>query len=209
MTTTPKSVASMSTREFLDAVSSDAPVPGGGGVAATVGALAAALAGMAGRYAIQHDPESTSFRALVERVDGIRDDAIGLADDDADAYGRYVEASHISRDPDPEIRRQAVHEALDAAAEVPYRLAGLAADIAAAGEELSVSGDKNLRSDACIATLLASAVANGAAILVGDNLHARQDDPRLAEVGRRASEATSAATRALASLGRPRDADSP
>jgi methenyltetrahydrofolate cyclohydrolase len=164
------------------------------------------LAGMAGRYALRHDPDSTTFRALIERVDEIRSRALTLADDDAEAYRRYVEASRLPREPDPEVRRQAVHDALDAAADVPYRLAGLAAEIATAGEVLAVSGNPKLRSDACTATLLASAVADSAAILVGENLRAHQDDPRVADVRRRASEAAAAETRVLASFGHLREA---
>jgi hypothetical protein len=50
------------------------------------------------------------------------------------------------------LRTRAV--ALDAAADVPAELGGLAADVAAIGEKLAVAGNPNLRSDACAASLL-------------------------------------------------------
>jgi formiminotetrahydrofolate cyclodeaminase len=88
--------------------------------------------------------------------------------------------------------------ALDAAADVPYALGRLAAEIAAAGEQLAASGNSHLRSDACTAALLASAVAASTAILVSENLRGRPDDPRAAEARRHATDAAAAAQRAVA-----------
>ncbi len=202
-----QSVRWMSVGDFAAAAASDAPVPGGGGVSATIAAFAAALAGMAGRYALRNTAEPGPFRGLLERADALRSDALLLADDDAAAYGGYVEASWLPREPDPDVRRRAVRAALDAAADVPCKLAALAAEIAAGGEELAASGNPNLRSDACAATLLASPAAASAAVLVGENLRARPDDPRVAEAARCAAQA-SAAAGVLDSFGYVREAGS-
>lgn len=187
----------MSVRELVDAVASDEPTPGGGAVSGTVAALAAGLAAMAGRYALRSEPSPGPFRELVDRAERAASRAASLADDDIAAYGQYVEASRLEREPDPEPRRQAVRAALDAAASVPLELAALAAELAGIGEHLAVSGRPQLRSDACTATLLASAVATSAAILVGENLRARPDDPRVSQAGRYATEAAAAARRVL------------
>jgi formiminotetrahydrofolate cyclodeaminase len=190
-------ISSASVRDFVDAVASDEPTPGGGAVAGTVAALAAALAGMAGRYTVQRDAASVPLRELVERVDALRARAMALADEDAVAYGRYAEASRLPKQPDPERRRKAVRAALDAAADVPFELGQVAAEVATAGEHLVAAGNPNLRSDACTAALLASAVATSAAILVGENLRAQPDDPRRTEASRCAAEAAAAARKAL------------
>ncbi|MBO0692404.1 MAG: cyclodeaminase/cyclohydrolase family protein, partial [Acidimicrobiaceae bacterium] len=137
-------VSSASVRELVDAVSSDSPAPGGGAVSGVAASLAAALAGMAGRYAVKRSPESTSFRALVARADEIAARAVVLADEDSVAYGRYMEATRLPREPDPEPRRQAMRAALDAASEVPLELTRLAVEVASAGEELATSGNPNL-----------------------------------------------------------------
>jgi formiminotetrahydrofolate cyclodeaminase len=196
-----ESVLDESVAEFIDAVASDAPTPGGGAVSGTVAALAAGLAAMAGRYALKRDPDSALFREFVDRADVLRSRAAALADDDAKAYGRYVEATRMPREPDPQDRRAAIRAALDAAADVPFALGGLAAEVAAVGEQLADSGNPNLRSDACAATLLGSAVAASTAILVEENLRGRPGDGRVAEARKHAIDAADAARRVVASYG--------
>lgn len=195
---TAASVSSLSVGEFTGAVASDAPVPGGGGVAATVAALAAGLASMVGRFAVRSDSDRADFRSLVKRTEQLRSRALLLADDDAAAYGRYVEAIRLSREPDPDARARAIRAALDASADVPYRLASIATEVADAGEQLAVSGNPNLRSDACIATLLGAAVAGACAVLVAEDLRRRPGDPRVTDSARAAAAAGAAAERVLA-----------
>jgi methenyltetrahydrofolate cyclohydrolase len=194
----PVSVSSRNVGDFLDAVASDEPAPGGGAVSGVTAALAAGLAAMAGRYALRHDPDSALFTDLITRADALRARAVALADADAGAYGRYVAATGLPRDPDPEQRRAAIRAALDAAANVPAELGRLAAEVAGIGEELAVRGNPHLRSDASTASLLAAAAASGAAIFVAVNLSARPDDARLTAAREHAAAAAAAARRAVA-----------
>jgi formiminotetrahydrofolate cyclodeaminase len=186
-------VRSWTVGDFIDAVAGEAPTPGGGAVAGTVTALAAALAGMAGRYALRHAADSAELAGLVARAEALRSQATTLADEDAAAYGRCVEAYRLPKEPDPEARREAIRAALDAAADVPAALASVAAQVAEVGAELAASGNPRLRSDACTAALLAAATAGSAALLVRENLRARPDDPRSVTAERRASRAASLA----------------
>jgi methenyltetrahydrofolate cyclohydrolase len=188
-----EAVRSWTVGDFIDAVADEAPTPGGGAVAGTVTALAAALAGMAGKYALRHAADSAKFAELVARAEALRAQATTLADDDAAAYGRYVEASRLPKEPDPEARHEAIRAALDAAADVPAALATVAAQVAEVGAELAASGNPRLRSDACTAALLAAATAGSAALLVRENLRARPDDPRSARAERCAARAASLA----------------
>jgi methenyltetrahydrofolate cyclohydrolase len=192
------SVSSSRVGELLDAVASQEPVPGGGAVSGIAAALAAGLAAMAARYALRHDPGSALFTDLTGRADALRARAVALADADADAYGRYVAATRLPRDPDPGQRRAAIRAALDAAADVPADLGRVAADVAVLGEKLAVSGNPNLRSDACAASLLASAAAGSAAILVAENLRSRPDDTRITTARAHAAAAAACARRAVA-----------
>lgn len=191
-------LGSVTLAELTDDVARPEPTPGGGAVAAIVASLAAALAGMAGQYAIRRAPDVLDLRDLVRRAERLRTLAAALADDDAAAYRRYTEASGLPRDPDPEGRARAMRVALDAAADVPLELARAAAEIAELGERLAASGSPALRPDACTATLLASAVATSTAILVAENLRKRPGDPRVADAGRCAAHAATAARRAVA-----------
>ena len=171
------SISDQRVGEFADAVASDAATPGGGAVAGTVAAFGAALVTMAARFSLKKDPGSVGFTGIVERAEQIRVRVGALADADAAAYRGYLDA--VRSQADPQTRRATIRAAQDAAADVPFELGGLAAEIAEAGEELAVSGDPRLRSDACAAALFASAVAGTAALLVQDNLHQRPQDPRL------------------------------
>lgn len=195
------SISARHVGELIDAVASDEPVPGGGAVSGIAAALAAGLAAMAARYALRHDPDSALFTDLTDRADALRARAVALADADADAYGRYVAATRLPRDPDPGQRRAAIRVALDAAADVPADLGDLALDVAAIGEKLAVAGNPNLRSDACAASLLASAVASSAAILVEENLRGRAGDTRIMTARAHAAAAAACARRAVAAGG--------
>jgi methenyltetrahydrofolate cyclohydrolase len=175
-------------------IASASPTPGGGAVAALAAALAASLAGMTARYSTASD--LADAEALARRVDLLRERALGLADDDARVYRRYVAATRLPREPDPQRRRQAVRAALDAAADVPLDLVGLAREVAEAGEALALSGNPRLHSDALTASCLAAAAATGAAALVADDLAARPDDPRARRARREARAARAAARRA-------------
>lgn len=189
-------IANQRVGEFTDAVASDAPTPGGGAVVGTVAALAAALVGMAGRYSALHQPDSPVFADLVDTSDRLRARAAALADADADAYGRYVRATHSTVD--PVARRVAIRAALDAAATVPLELCLVAAEVADAAEQLAVTGNPRLRTDACTAALLASAVASSTALLVAANLHGSPEDPRIGQAAVHARAARDSADRALA-----------
>jgi formiminotetrahydrofolate cyclodeaminase len=190
--TTEVHLAEMPMGELVASIASAAPTPGGGAVAALAAALAASLAAMTARYSTASGlPDA---EGLAERADALRDRALGLADDDARVYRGYVAASRIPREPGPERRRAAVREALDAAADVPLDLAGLAREIAEAGETLVRSGNPRLHSDALTTSCLAAAAAAGAAALVTDNLAARPADPR-ARLARRHGRAAAAAAR--------------
>ncbi|MFB7495694.1 cyclodeaminase/cyclohydrolase family protein [Streptomyces sp. NPDC056161] len=178
------SVGSWTVGAFLDAVADEVPVPGGGAVAGTVTALAAALAEMAGRYARGHAADPAELAGLVARSRALRARAGRLADEDAAAYQRYVEASRLPKEPDAEARRAAVRAALDAAADVPAALAAVATQVVEVAAELAASGNPRLRSDACTAALLAAATARSAALLVRENLRAHPDDPRTAAAER-------------------------
>jgi formiminotetrahydrofolate cyclodeaminase len=180
--------------DLLRAVARDEPTPGGGAVSGVVAALAAALAAMAARYAAR-TPENASWApALAENADGLIARLLTLAEEDAAAYGRYAEAVRLPREPDPEPRRAALRAALDGAADVPHRLTALAGEIARTGARLAADGSPHLRSDAGAATLLASAVASSAELLVAGNLSRTPGDPRVAEASRNAADAEAAVT---------------
>jgi formiminotetrahydrofolate cyclodeaminase len=204
MAGSPVGISSLSLAAITAAVDSEEPTPGGGAVAACVGALASALAGMAARFSVHGAAEPGRFAALSDHAGALHARCLRLADDDAEAYAGYVAATRIPREPDPQMRRQALRAALDSAAAVPLELADTAAELAQLAEQLACTGNRHLRSDAVTAALLASAVASSAAIFVADNVRGTGDDPRIACARTAAAEADAAAQRCVALIAESR-----
>ena len=86
--------------EFVDALASDAAVPGGGGGAAYAGALAAALGAMVGNITAgkpKFADVADDIRASVVELDAARTRLLELIDEDAEAFSRLAATWKLSR----------------------------------------------------------------------------------------------------------------
>lgn len=152
---------------FLERLASTDPAPGGGGSVAVATAMAAALVEMAAGLSADRIAEAAVIGA---QAGDIRRRALTLADEDAAAYTRVLDALRLRReadtDADPDAGRQEIYEALEGATAVPLEVAGMAADVAGLGNRLVSAGNPNLEGDAAAAVHLARAAARAAARLV-------------------------------------------
>lgn len=171
--------------ELLDRVASEESVPAGGSVAAIAVALAAGLVAKAARLS----PEWPGAAEVVEQAEALRSLVTPLAQADADAYTKVLEALR---------RKDDVAGALSGAADVPLAIARAAAEVAMLAASAAVQGNTRLRGDAVVAAELAAAGARGAAELVAINLAGRDDDHRV----RLASELAASAHEVVSSLRR-------
>lgn len=192
--TEPPAFLELPVATFLDQVQERSPAPGGGAVAALVTAMASSLCAMAGRFS---EPPGADPSPRVRRAIALADAAPQLAQADAVAYGRFLAARRLPREPDPEARRQAIAEATSRASDVPLQVARLAAEAAELGATIAAEGNPNLRGDAVTAALLGAAAARAAATLVAINLTGG-DDPRVEESAALAAAAEEASRQALA-----------
>ena len=81
--------AQQSCGAFLDALAAKAPVPGGGGASALVGALGTALCTMVGNYTLgkpKYAAVEPDVQALMDRAEAIRTKLLALVDEDAAAF---------------------------------------------------------------------------------------------------------------------------
>jgi formiminotetrahydrofolate cyclodeaminase len=164
---------------FLDMVASREPAPGGGASAAVAVALAAALTGMAARFSMDRLADAET---IADKAEELRSRVMPLAQADAAAYGRVLDAYRTPHD-DEEERRRRIREALSEAADVPLSIAEVGAEVAGNAARLAEEGNPNLRGDAVTATVLAGAGVRAAATLVEINVSAGgADDDRLSRV---------------------------
>ena len=163
--------------EFLEAIASSDPVPGGGSVSAYAGALAAALTRMVAGLTIGKkkyaavEPEMTVVAA---NADNLAASLLALVERDADAYALVSAAYKMPKEP-ADKRSEAIAKALMGAAEVPLETARLCAQAAELAVSVASKGNSNAITDAGVAALLASAGCKGAAYNVRINVSSLTD----------------------------------
>ena len=165
---------------FVASVASNAPVPGGGSVAAHAGALAAALAQMVAGLTVgrkKYAAVDAEMKALVLDAVSLGNRLAALVREDAGAYALVSAAYKLPTEPaDASVRRAAaIQAALVKAAEVPLETARACAAVAALAVTCARLGNTNAVSDAGVAALLAEAGCKGAAYNVRINVAAMTD----------------------------------
>jgi len=182
----------LSIRQFLATLASSAPTPGGGTAAAITGAMGAALTEMVGALTLSREkfaPVHDAMRSISEAARRAREEFLGLALEDAEAYDAVVAARKLARvtEEEKEIRARTIESAGRLATEVPMRTARAAARLLNALPELVEKGNPNALSDAGSAALLLEAAAMGALLNVAINLPGISDTAFVEEMRREAA----------------------
>ena len=143
-----QSLLNLSCTGFLDALGSKSPVPGGGGVSALVGALAASFGHMVCEYTIgkkRYSEHEVDVRAAMASLSRLTHELQALVDEDARAYS-LVSAAYAMRKDDP-ARAGAIEHALKEAAVPPLRTMVACSRVLDALEVLSLKGSVLLQAD--------------------------------------------------------------
>ncbi|MEA3247891.1 MAG: glutamate formimidoyltransferase [Gemmatimonadota bacterium] len=196
---------------FVASVASSAPVPGGGSVAAHVGALGGALAEMvagltAGRK--KYAAVDAEMREVAASAASLRARLSALVQADADAYTAVSAAYKLPKATRGEeaARNAAIQASLIKAAEVPLDTARACAAVADLAATCAEKGNTNAASDAGVAALIAEAGCRGAAYNVRINVASMPDRSAGAafasEAARLVSSTAAAAARATAAVER-------
>lgn len=166
--------------DFLDALASSAPAPGGGSVAALSGALGAALVSMVcnltlgkSKYADVQDEISV----LLERSEMLRHQLTNLLEADVQAYTGVSKAYGMPRATDGEkaARSAAIQEALKGATVVPMQVAGACVNVLELCTPAAEMGNVYAVSDAGVAAVMAEGGLRSAALNVVININAIKD----------------------------------
>ncbi len=180
-------LAGLSVAGFLDETASESPAPGGGSVAALVGALGAALGTMVANLSAHKrgwDERWAEFSQWAERGQQLKDDLLALVDEDTRAFNQVVAALGLPRGTPQEqaARRAALEAANRRAIEVPFRVMQVAHEAFELLQAMAESGNPASASDAGVGALCARAAVRGAWLNVRTNLAALEDRAPFAEL---------------------------
>ena len=183
-------------RSYLERLASDSPEPGGGSVAALVGALGAALVSMVTHLTLgkpKYADVQDEMAKLEERAAQLRAQLEDLVTLDAQAYGAVAEAMKLPQEDEAQKaeRKQVLQAALNGAAAVPLKIALTAVEVAKLSLPAAEKGNLYAVSDAGVAVLLADAAAQAAAVNVKINLAWIEDEQFKSAAWARIEEALS------------------
>jgi methenyltetrahydrofolate cyclohydrolase len=181
--------------ELLETLAGESPSPGGGSAAAIVVAMAAGLVAKVARASVGYWDEAGG---VIGQAESFRARVAPLAQADAEAYEEALSALRGREELAERYRDQQLRAALERAAEIPLRIAEAGCDLASLAALLVENGNPEVRADAAAAAILAESGARVAAQLVGTNLGATADDPRVRHAESLVEAAANASERALA-----------
>jgi formiminotetrahydrofolate cyclodeaminase len=166
--------------QFLNALASSAPAPGGGSAAALSGALGAALVSMVCNLTLgkkKYADVQDEIGALVEQSEDLRNKLTELLEADVQVYTGVSNAYKMPRKTTEEkaARSAAIQEALKDAAKVPMQVAQACAQVLDLCTPAAERGNVNVVSDAGVAALMAEAGLRSAALNVIININAIKD----------------------------------
>ncbi len=166
----------MNLDNFLEQMASNAPVPGGGGASALVGALGTALGNMVGSLTVgkkKYADVEEEIIELNEKADALRRELLELVEKDAEVFEPLSKAYGIPKD-DP-TRDAVMAKVLKEAAEVPLAIMRKCCE---ALELIAVYGEKGSRlavSDAGCGASMCRAALESAALNVYINTKSMKD----------------------------------
>ena len=176
----PLDFSSQNVGDFCDTISAETSAPGGGSVAAVVGAMGASLTAMAARFSKEQWEDAAG---AVAQAEALKARLLPLADEDARAYETVLLALRMPRDVDvdvdDDVRDAAIGDALSRATDVPLAIAEASLDVATLACELAERGNPNLHGDAAAAVFLSESAVRTCANLVEINLATQEGDERL------------------------------
>lgn len=169
--------------DFAQALASKASVPGGGGAAALVGALGAALCSMVGNFTVgkkKYAAVEEDVKAILARGEALRTRLLELVEADAAAFEPLSKAYAIPKD-DP-ARSTVLEEATLSACRAPLEMVRRCGEAIELLEAMEKKGSVMLLSDVGCGALLCRAAMESAALNVFVNTKTLADRAKAAEL---------------------------
>jgi glutamate formiminotransferase/formiminotetrahydrofolate cyclodeaminase len=175
------SLSKMNLREFCNETLSDSPAPGGGSVAALMGALGASLGGMVANLSAGKrgwDDKLEYFSDWAVKAQQLKDELLALVDEDTAAFNKVMDAFALAKESAEEkaARVAAIEQATKHAAEVPLKVMEIASKSYEILSEMAQNGNRASISDVGVGLLATRACVEGAALNVKINLAQLKDE---------------------------------
>lgn len=201
--------ADMTVAQFLEALASPAPTPGGGTASAVAGAIGTGLLVMVTGLAKSNtnaEDEKTALAGARQALEPLIAELTSLADADAASFDQVMNAYRLPKATDEEktARSAAIQSSLQGATTVPLQTLRACAAAMAQAETVAAHGNRSAVSDVGVAIGLLEAAAAGAEANVRINLGSVRDlqftSAAADETGRLISDVTRQATAARTRL---------
>ncbi len=175
-----KKLIDLTAEKFADVTASEAPAPGGGSVAAYVGALGVSLGAMVANLSSHKrgwDDRWEEFSDVAERGQKYKDELLRLVDEDTRAFNKIMEAFGLPKKTEEEkkVRAEAIEEASKYAMEIPFKVMKTAYESLNVMRAMAENGNPNSVSDAGVGALCALTAVEGAYLNVKINAQGIKD----------------------------------
>jgi len=163
-------------KEFVDVLATKAPVPGGGGASALVGAIGTALGTMVGSLTLgkkKYADVEADIIELMNKATALQNELLRLVDEDAVVFEPLSKAYGIPKD-DP-TREKVMEDALKLACTVPMDIMRLCARAIELQEEFAAKGSVLALSDAGVGAIMCKSALQGASLNVYINTQSMVD----------------------------------
>lgn len=169
-----KRLVDMTLTEFAEETASESPAPGGGSIAAYMGALGAALSTMVANLSAHKpgwDDRWKEFSDYAERGHALMTRLLALVDEDTAAFNKIMAVFSMPKSTPEEkaARAEALETATLYATEVPLRTMEASYDVFYYAEAMAREGNPASVSDAAVGALAARAAVVGALLNVRIN----------------------------------------
>jgi len=179
--------------EFNDLLSTDAPAPGGGSVAALCAAMSGALSAMVSNLTIDkkgYEKVQDKVRELAPIGQDIKLRALECIDKDTDAFYAMMDAMRLPKKTPEEIivRDAAVEKSTQNAILIPFETLKISLEGLELAQQVAAVGNTNALSDAGVAGLTALAAAKAAYYNIRINLPGITDEAFTKDILARSQE---------------------
>jgi glutamate formiminotransferase/formiminotetrahydrofolate cyclodeaminase len=170
----------MTLSDFADETASESPAPGGGTIAAYLGALGASLGTMVANLSSHKkgwDERWMEFSTWAEQGQKLKKELLALADEDTRAFNTILEAFGLPKGSETEkaVRLDAIEQATRYAIDVPFRVMKASLESMPLLHAMAANGNPNSVSDAGVGALCARSAVMGAYLNVRINASGLRD----------------------------------